>query len=83
MRNYNISRNTETSCNCEREAGCVREAGRMREPECIPSNFVVGMAYVPWQNLTTVYEPHQALEAGTIFPELDKPFWAGRGMCRR
>lgn len=47
-------------------------------------DYVVGMAYVPWQYFTSVYETDKALEAGTIFPELDKPFWAGgRGMCRR
>lgn len=33
-----------------------------------------GMAYVPWQNFTRAYDPKQALQAGTIFPELDKPF---------
>lgn len=37
---------------------------------------VPGMAYVPWQNFTKVYDPQKALQAGTIFPELDKPFTA-------
>ena len=34
------------------------------------------MAYVPYQcwGNTKVYEPAVALERGTIFPELDKPF---------
>jgi len=41
------------------------------------------MAYVPWQHFKTTYELDKALETGTIFPELDKPFLAvGRG-CRR
>ena len=41
------------------------------------------MAYVPWQHSKTTYELDKALETGTIFPELDKPFLAvGRG-CRR
>ena len=42
---------------------------------------VPGMAYVPWQHLDRIYEnleeaydPNRALRAGTIFPELDKPF---------
>lgn len=35
---------------------------------------VVAMAYVPWQKFTNTYEPQRALMAGTIFPELDKPF---------
>ena len=38
------------------------------------------MAYVPWQNFECTYEPAQALQTGTIFPELDKPFYGRRGM---
>lgn len=40
----------------------------------------LGMGYVPWQNFECTYEPAQALQAGTIFPELDKPFYGRRGM---
>lgn len=43
------------------------------------SEWVVGMAYVPWQTFGQVYDPKRALMAGTIFPELDKPF---TGKCR-
>ncbi len=43
--------------------------------------FPVAMAYVPWQRLTNMYEDlHEALENGTIFPELNKPF-IGRRCC--
>lgn len=35
---------------------------------------VPGMAYVPWQHFKQTYDPKRALMAGTIFPELDKPF---------
>ncbi|MBD5556391.1 MAG: spore coat associated protein CotJA [Roseburia sp.] len=45
--------------------------------------FVVAMAYVPWQKFGTVYDTDRALEVGTIFPELDKPFMPGRRMGRR
>lgn len=38
---------------------------------------VVGMAYVPWQQLQTVYEPDRGYTRGTVFPDLDKPFLAG------
>ncbi len=41
---------------------------------------VVAMAYVPWQNLNTVYDPEGGLCRGTIFPELDKP-WMPGGVC--
>ena len=40
----------------------------------------LAMAYVPWQQFGCTYEPEQALQAGTIFPELDLPFYGRRGM---
>ena len=39
-------------------------------------NWAIGMGYVPWQKMTNVYEPAQALRTGTLFPELEKPFMA-------
>lgn len=40
----------------------------------------IAMAYVPWQCFTDTYEPDKALQYGTIFPELNKPFY-GKGGC--
>lgn len=41
--------------------------------------FPVAMAYVPWQNLTNIYDNlEEALYVGTIFPELNKPFTGRR-----
>ena len=40
------------------------------------------MAYVPWQHFEHVYEPDRALQVGTIFPELNKPFLGVRGGLR-
>ena len=55
----------------------------MKEPKSMfPKDPVIGMAYVPWQQLNDVYEPEVALQQGTLFPELYKPFMAG-GRCRR
>lgn len=31
-------------------------------------------AHVPWQRFTRVYSPWEALEKGTLFPELFKPY---------
>ena len=50
----------------------------MPRPEMQP--HVLAMAYVPVQHLDQVYEVDTALDRGTLFPELDKPFLAG-GMC--
>ncbi len=40
----------------------------------------IAMAYVPWQFFHDTYEPDKALQYGTIFPELNKPFY-GKGGC--
>jgi hypothetical protein len=47
----------------------------MRDPN--PECDVPVMAYVPVQQLCSVYQPEQALTQGTLFPELDKPFKGG------
>ena len=51
-------------------------------PAFRPEDFPVAMAYVPWQRWHTVYDLERALCAGTIYPELDKPFLGVRGGCR-
>lgn len=41
------------------------------------------MAYVPFQKLSATYDQSQALNNGTLFPELCKPFYGtkcGRGV---
>lgn len=50
------------------------EMNKMMQPKDDCSEWVVGMAYVPWQTFGKTYDPRKALMAGTIFPELDKPF---------
>ncbi|MCI8281826.1 MAG: spore coat associated protein CotJA [Lachnospiraceae bacterium] len=42
----------------------------------------IAMAYVPWQHFHTTYEVDKALAYGTIFPELNKPFYGRRGVNR-
>ena len=37
-------------------------------------NQYLAIANVLWQTFDKTYEPEKALMAGTIFPELDKPF---------
>ncbi|MGN0348314.1 MAG: spore coat associated protein CotJA [Roseburia sp.] len=87
MRNYNMSGGMERRYGC----GYGREQSGMQKNPCdrgmehkMQGEYVVGMAYVPWQYFSTVYEIDRALEVGTIFPELDKSFRPqGRGMVRR
>lgn len=66
-----------SACECRCAAdGCPDTADHF------PANMPVAMAYVPWQKWKDIYEPCKALESGTIFAELDKPF-LGKGGMRR
>lgn len=49
------------------------------DKSAFPSQISLAIAYVPMQKLGSVYEDEAALEAGTLFPDLDKPFLMGRG----
>lgn len=40
----------------------------------LPEVMTPTMAYVPKQFISTLYEEDKALMAGTIFPELNKPY---------
>ena len=66
------------------EDGCDRNRNRCDDDCSRGRDMLYGvplaMGYVPWQNFECTYEPAQALQAGTIFPELDKPFYGRRGM---
>ncbi|MGH4140023.1 spore coat associated protein CotJA [Clostridium sp.] len=46
---------------------------------CIPQESVIknvrlAAAYVPYQNLCTLFSPIEALKRGTVFPELYSPY---------
>ena len=46
--------------------------------------FPVAMLYVPWQRWNQTYELDRGLKAGTIFPDLDRPFRGVRkGGCKK
>lgn len=49
----------------------------------LPKDPVPGMAYVPFQQWGEELHPmERALDAGTLFPVLDKPFYGRRGEPR-
>ncbi len=48
----------------------------------LPAEPQVAMAYIPFQQLGSVYTAEKALDSGTLFPELDKPFYGRRGEPR-
>lgn len=34
----------------------------------------LAVAYVPWQNYGAIFSPEEALEKGTLFPDLYRPY---------
>lgn len=50
-------------------------AGSCPMPETLfPAETPYAMAYVPFQQWQKPYDPEAALDRGTVFPCLDKPF---------
>ena len=50
------------------------------DPTPLPANPVPAMAYVPFQQWSSnLHSAERALDAGTLFPVLDKPFYGRRG----
>ena len=43
-----------------------------------PEDPALAIAYVRWQQWGNLYEPEEAYTHGTIFPDLDKPFYGRR-----
>lgn len=52
------------------------------DPDCI-NTFPLVMAYVPMQVFRNLYDPDSALCHGTIFRELDLPFYPASGNSMR
>lgn len=55
----------------------------MQQCECMYDEqidkYPIAMAYVPWQRFDKIYDDlEKAYFAGTIFPELNKPFTGRR-----
>ena len=71
MNGCNECGNTRQITPCDDDCGDTTDTMRGK---------AIGMAYVPWQQFGCTYEPMQGLQAGTIFPELEKPFYGRRGM---
>lgn len=65
------------------DCGCVKEEVKTRDSMYEHLlHLPLAMAYVPCQKFTNTYDICYALNAGTIFPELCKPFCGKRGNMR-
>lgn len=75
----NMTRDNHSKCeqcrNTTETKPCIKDGcdiGKDHVDEMAP-----GMAFVPWQKWKDIYDICEAIEHGTIFKELDKP-WRGR-----
>lgn len=60
-------------CGCQQSIQC--------KPEILPvMAFIVFQPEISEQDM---YKPETALQRGTLFIGLDKPFWAAEGGCKR
>ena len=59
--------------------GEQRESGSANG-DCAPGKQALAMVYSPVQEWQCLYEPGMALQHGTLFRELDKPFLGAGGM---
>lgn len=72
-------RKVDTRCSCD-EPMYHREFKHHRHDGV--DTMTLAMMYVPWQHWDQIYCPEDGLSYGTIFPELNKPFY-GKEACRR
>ncbi|HCJ40239.1 MAG TPA: hypothetical protein DHV89_00945 [Ruminococcus sp.] len=49
--------------------------------DVLPGSLSMAMSYVPFQKWGRIYECDVALERGTVFPCLDKPFIGEEAVC--
>lgn len=61
----------------------MQDCNMKDRPKCCKQTVFVeapaAMAYVPWQEFHETYPLCKALQLGTVFPELCKPFCGRRG----
>lgn len=72
----NCAKSRENSCNCHMPGTSSPEMYSHLQ------HLPLAMAYVPCQEFHNTYDLCYALNAGTIFPELCKPFCGRGGGCR-
>ena len=54
------------------------EMPEMPTESSFPAKVSLAMAYVPYQRFEKLYDEDKALSRGTLFEELDLPFYGGK-----
>ena len=60
---------------------CIDQTPQMPEAvqeSIFPAKVSLAMMYVPYQRFERLYGEEKALERGTLFEELDLPFYGGK-----
>lgn len=70
------NRSTENNNNEQNPNSCFNPDYCVTAPKDY-NNGILTMAFVDMQPLESVYESEKALERGTLFPNIDKPFFGG------
>ncbi len=71
-----------SGCNC----GCSRCGSgnsvqrNQYRPDTTLAGFPLAMVYSPYQQFDNLFDPEEALCKGTLFSDLDKPFYGSRRM---
>lgn len=67
-----------TCTSCQREAKTCNNCSTGIDEECLLQDRSLAMVYAASQKFEGVYEPRKALNRGTAFCGLDKPFYGDR-----
>lgn len=61
---------------------CMDMAPDMPEMQesTFPPHVSLAMMYVPFQRFENLYDDDKALDRGTLFADLDLPFYSGKGI---
>ena len=54
------------------------EMPQMPQESSFPAKVSLAMMYVPYQRFEKLYDEEKALSRGTLFEELDLPFYGGK-----
>jgi hypothetical protein len=71
----------QQNCNCTSSLQPMPYMSPTLNGDIFQCDVPLAMAYVPWQTWNKTYDLDKALQTGTIFPCLDKPFM-GRCACK-
>ena len=66
--------NQQRDCRRENEHYHKDNDGDTVKMTSFPCDYSVAMAYIPFQTCTEIYDECKALEEGTLFVSLNKPF---------